>query len=220
MSTTYALAADFCRSLIADHDIVLGLYCSPLAPYRRRCTTEVTGGQQYNSPHHSGQDNGDRNDVNQDEAVRTAQEHGSSDNSDIFSNALSFVSGNKQKHSEPVDEESVTKAHAQVYGDSDSSVPMPSAALQLCRQVLKKFTSGGESAGGGSQTQLISLAMAEATKLFDQNGAGSGNKQDAVNGAAMTVMKLLVQSKFSGAVGGGNSGGLGGLMSLAQQFGK
>jgi hypothetical protein len=60
--------------------------------------------------------------------------------------------------------------------------------------------------------------MAEASKLFDQSGAGSGNKQDAVNGAAMTVMKLLVQSKFSGATGGGNSGGLGSLLSLVSFF--
>ena len=82
---------------------------------------------------------------------------------------------------------------------------------------MKKFTSGGGS-GGGSQTQLISMAMAEASKLFDQHGgASSGGKQDAVNGAAMTVMKLLVQSKFSGGVtGGGNSGGLGGLASLVR----
>lgn len=79
---------------------------------------------------------------------------------------------------------------------------------------MKQFTGGG---GGGSKTQLISLAMAEATKLFDKaGGAASGNKQDAVNGAAMTVMKLLVQSKFSGAIGGGNSGGLGGLLSLVR----
>lgn len=58
--------------------------------------------------------------------------------------------------------------------------------------------------------------MAEASKLFDKSGGtSSGNKQDAVNGAAMTVMKLLVQSKFSGgAIGGGNSGGLGSLMGL------
>lgn len=57
--------------------------------------------------------------------------------------------------------------------------------------------------------------MAEATKLFDSaGGASSGNKQDAVNGAAMTVMKLLVQSKFSGTTGGGDSGGLSGLMGL------
>jgi hypothetical protein len=44
---------------------------------------------------------------------------------------------------------------------------------------------------------LISMAMADATKLFDKSGGkASGNKQDAVNGAASTVMKLLVQSKF------------------------
>lgn len=60
--------------------------------------------------------------------------------------------------------------------------------------------------------------MAEASKLFDKSGGtSSGNKQDAVNGAAMTVMKLLVQSKFSGGTtGGGSSGGLGGLMGLVR----
>ena len=59
------------------------------------------------------------------------------------------------------------------------------------------------------------MAMAEASKLFDQSGgASSGGKQDAVNGAAMTVTKLLVQSKFSGLTGGGNSGGMGSLMSM------
>ena len=65
---------------------------------------------------------------------------------------------------------------------------------------------------------MISLAMAEATKLFDKSGgAASGNKQDAVNGAAMTVMKLLVQSKFSGGTtGGSNSGGLSGLIGLVR----
>ncbi len=86
-------------------------------------------------------------------------------------------------------------------------------------KALKKFTSGGSSSssgGTGSQTQLISLAMAEATKLFEKSGgAASGNKQDAVNGAAMTVMKLFVQSKMGGSTtGAGNSGGLSGLLSL------
>ena len=62
--------------------------------------------------------------------------------------------------------------------------------------------------------------MAEASKLFDKfGGAASGNKQDAVNGAAMTVMKLLVQSKFSGGTtGGADSGGLGSLMGLVRQY--
>jgi len=66
------------------------------------------------------------------------------------------------------------------------------------------------------------MAMAEASKLFDKSGgASSGNKQDAVNGAAMTVMKLLVQSKFGGAqtIGGSNSGGLSGLLSLVSCLG-
>lgn len=63
------------------------------------------------------------------------------------------------------------------------------------------------------------MAMAEASKLFEQSGgAASGNKQDAVNGAAMTVMKLLVQSKFSSVTGGSSSGGLSGLMSLVSRL--
>ena len=61
------------------------------------------------------------------------------------------------------------------------------------------------------------MAMSEAAKLFDKSGgASSGNKQDAVNGAAMTVMKLLVQSKFSSTVGGSNSGGLSGLLGMVR----
>lgn len=59
--------------------------------------------------------------------------------------------------------------------------------------------------------------MAEASKLFDKSGgAVSGNKQDAVNGAAMTIMKLLVQSKLGGghSIGGSDSGGLSGLMGI------
>ena len=60
--------------------------------------------------------------------------------------------------------------------------------------------------------------MAEASKLFDSSGgSSSGNKQDVVNGAAMTVMKLLVQSKVSGAMGG-NSGGMGNLMGLVSRY--
>jgi hypothetical protein len=85
---------------------------------------------------------------------------------------------------------------------------------------LKKFTSGsgGSSGGKDSKTDLISMAMAEASKLFDKSGgAASGNKQDAVNGAAMTVMKLFVQSKMGGTTGGSDSGGLGQLMSLVSK---
>uniref|UniRef100_A0A8H7YA85 DUF7721 domain-containing protein n=1 Tax=Psilocybe cubensis TaxID=181762 RepID=A0A8H7YA85_PSICU len=179
-----------------------------------------TGGQDYNSPdnrpsHHRSNDGPN---IDEDEAIRTAQEHGSG-GSDLFSSALSFISSNKHKHQEPVDEEAVTSAHSKAYGNGDSSgLSAHDLGGAAALQVLKQFTSGS-GGGSGSQTQLISLAMAEATKLFDQSGgAASGNKQDAVNSAGLTVMKLLVQSKFSGAVGGSNSGGLSGLMGLAKQF--
>ena len=89
-------------------------------------------------------------------------------------------------------------------------------------QAFKHFTSSGGSSHGGSgnpQSQLVGMAMAEASKLFDQSGGASkGNKQDAVNGAAGTVMKLLIKSKFSQMTGGSNSGGLSQLMGLASKF--
>ncbi|KIL71687.1 hypothetical protein M378DRAFT_183054 [Amanita muscaria Koide BX008] len=190
-----------------------------------------TGGQEYNSPHHSGQSGQQRYGVPQidhgGEAIRSAQQHGSG-HGDLFSSALSFVSNNKQAHHDPVDEDSVVEAHRAAYDQEGggSGLNAKSLGSAAAMQAFKKFTSGGGSSGGSSgggegntQTQLISLAMAEAVKLFDKSGGGSsGSKQDAVNGAAMMAMKLLVQSKFGGTTGGSNSGGLGSLMGLATKF--
>ncbi|KAF8922092.1 hypothetical protein CPB85DRAFT_1265850 [Mucidula mucida] len=184
-----------------------------------------TGGQEYNSPHNSGHTSGSP-DFDRDEVVKTAEKHGSGDSS-LFETALSFLSDNKSKHGEAVDEEDATKAHKKAYEDgSASNLSASSMGSAAALQALKKFTSGSSgssgSSSGSSQTQLISLAMAEASKLFDKSGgAASGNKQDAVNGAAMTVMKLFVQSKMGGTTtGGSDSGGLGQLFSLAQKFAK
>ncbi|RDX51049.1 hypothetical protein OH76DRAFT_1401815 [Lentinus brumalis] len=194
-----------------------------MAAYERsHSDVSKTGGQEYNSPHNSegGRSGGGRPDFNEDEVVNTASREGSGDHS-LFSSALGFLKQNKDEHERPIDEEGVQQAHRKAYEeDSPGSLPAGSLGSAAALQVLKQFTSGGSSGGGGSQTQLISLAMAEASKLFDKSGgAASGNKQDAVNGAAMTVMKLLVQSKFSGGtVGGGNSGGLGQLMGMASKF--
>ncbi|KAK0465620.1 uncharacterized protein EV420DRAFT_1637744 [Desarmillaria tabescens] len=175
-----------------------------------------TGGQEYNTPHHSGPPTGSPS-FDDDEVVRTAEKHGSADSS-VFSSALSFVKQNVGEHNQPIDEDHVTNAHKKAYEEgSASSLSANSLGSAAALQALKKFTSGGSSSGGsGSQTELISLAMAEATKLFEKSGgAASGNKQDAVNGAAMTVMKLFVQSKMGGSTtGGANSGGLSGLLSL------
>ncbi|KAJ2929391.1 hypothetical protein H1R20_g7710, partial [Candolleomyces eurysporus] len=200
------------------------------SPSQSQTDVSKTGGQEYNSPNNSGQSSGYGGgpSFDKDEVVKTAEQHGSGESS-LFATALSFLSDNKEKEQEPLDEDKVTKAHDKVYNEGKTSGLSASAlGSAAALQVLKQFTSGSSSSsssgkgGGNSQTQLISLAMAEATKLFDKTGgSASGNKQDAVNGAAMTIMKLLVQSKFSGGtVGGKDSGGLSGLLSLAQQFAK
>ncbi|KAI6012483.1 hypothetical protein F5J12DRAFT_766222 [Pisolithus orientalis] len=185
----------------------------PQSDFRR------TGGEEYNSPHHRRAES-DRPEFDDDEVVRHASSHSGSDDSGMFSSALNHVRGRRDEHEEPVDEERVQEAHDRAYNQgSASNMSASSMGSAAALQALKSFTSGGGS-GGGSQSQLISLAMGEASKLFDSSGgASSGSKQDAVNGAAMTVMKLLVQSKFSGGtVGGGNSGGLGSLMGVASKF--
>ncbi|KAM5533417.1 hypothetical protein V8D89_012914 [Ganoderma adspersum] len=191
---------------------------------RSHSDVSTTGGHECNSPNHSQGDHGGGggpdshgSSVDEDEVVSTASRESSGDHSP-FSSALGFLKQNKDEHERPIDEESVQHAHRKAYQeDSAGSLPASSLGSAAALQVLKRFTSSGS--GGGSQTQLISLAMAEASNLFDKSGgASSGNKQDAVNGAAMTVMKLLVQSKFGGSIGGGNSGGLGGLMNLASKF--
>ncbi|KAH9968606.1 hypothetical protein BC827DRAFT_266726 [Russula dissimulans] len=182
-------------------------------------TYRRTGGEEYNAPHYPQGGGYSGPQIDHDEAVRHAQTHGSGDSS-LFSSALSFVHQNPDQHGHPIDEEAVQQAHRQAYEEGNArGLPASSLGSAAALQVLQKFTSGGGSSGGGSQTQLISLAMAEASKLFDQSGgSSSGGKQEAVNGAAMTIAKLFLQGKFGGAIGGGNSGGLGGLLSLASKF--
>ncbi|KAF9270580.1 beta-flanking protein [Marasmius fiardii PR-910] len=181
-----------------------------------------TGGTEYNPENRP---SGHGPSLDHEEVVRTAEQHGSGDSS-LFKTALGFISNNQQDHEQPLDEEHVTKAHQQAYQENNpGNLSANSLGAAAAMQTLKQFTSGSGAgaSSGGSQSQLISLAMAEASKLFDKSGgSASGNKQDAVNGAAMTVMKLLVQSKFGGAqaTGGHNSGGLSGLLDMASKFAK
>ena len=60
------------------------------------------------------------------------------------------------------------------------------------------------------------MAMSEASKLFDQSGGASGgNKQDVVNSAGQMMMKMMLKSELSGAMGTG--GGASGLMGMASK---
>jgi len=166
--------------------------------------------------------------IDHNEAIRTAEHHSGSGSSDLFKTALSFMSENQHKHDEPIDEKKVVESHEKVYTKGDTSNMSSrslgsAAAMQVFQQFTSQASGGGHGSGSGGssqKTQLLSMAMAEAAKLFDKKGGSTtGGKQEAVNGAAMTIMKLMVQSKLGGGgSGGGSSGGLGSMMSMASHF--
>ncbi|KAK7465368.1 Chitinase 2 [Stygiomarasmius scandens] len=207
-------------------DKFMNLAQQGLDAYQSHSNVQKTGGAEFNSPDNRPPSSSLLNTLNHDEVADKASQHGSG-GSDLFKSAMGFLNDNKFEHEKPIDEEDVTSSHRAAYTEGKpQSLPASSLGSAAALEVLKKFTSGSSGSSGSSsssKTDLISMAMAEASKLFDKSGgASSGNKQDAVNGAAMTVMKLLVQSKFGGAqtTGGSNSGGLSGLLSLASQFAK
>jgi len=191
-----------------------------------------TGGQEYNSPDHSGggrpHNSNHIPDIDDDHVVSTAKESHESEQSDLFSQGLAFVKGQMGNGgSHEIDEEHLQRAHSEAYKSEGNASKMDASSLgaAAAMQALKQFTSSGGSSdsrgksGGNTQSTLIGMAMAEASKLFDKSGgAKQGTKQDAINGAAGTVMKFLIKSKFSQATGGSNSGGLGQLMGLAGKF--
>ena len=193
-----------------------------------------TGGQAqgeygHNQPSTGGYSSQSGPPIDHQAAIQNAtQTSGGSGDFSLFDTALGFLNQNQSQHTQPINEQQVQNAHTEAYEKGKaSSLDAGSLGAAAAMQVLKSFTSGGAStpgapAGGNSQTKLIALAMSEASKLFETQGSASGQKQDAVNGAAMTVMKLLVQSKTGPAptTGGSNSGGLGQLMELASKFAK
>jgi len=82
-------------------------------------------------------------------------------------------------------------------------------------QALKMFSGGGGGSGGsGGQSQMISMAMQEASSLFE-NQSAQGNvqsgtdKQSVVNQAAKMALQMYMKNQ---------GGGSGGLMSLASKF--
>jgi len=127
-----------------------------------------------------------------------------------------------------LDHQEVEDAHAQAYEGGDTSgMDSRSMGSAAAMQAFKAFTNhggGGAAAGGagGGQGQLLAMAMGEATKLFNSSGGGaSGNKQEVINNAVQTVMKLMLQSKMgagAGGAGGGQAGGLSSLLGMASKF--
>jgi hypothetical protein len=112
------------------------------------------------------------------------------------------------------------QAHQQLYGGGGGDgAGAQQLGLGAAMQALKSFQGGhGASATSGGQSAFVGLAMAEASKLFDQqksagNVAAGASKQSAVQTAAETALKMYMRSG-SGVGGGGASS----LMSMASKF--
>ncbi|KAF7518320.1 hypothetical protein G7054_g13506 [Neopestalotiopsis clavispora] len=162
----------------------------------------------------------------EDEDLRGAAEHasrhaGDSGDSSLFSTLLGALNekrGNLAQ--EDVDEDDAVQQHKRFYNNEDdepaTSQGMGSAAAM---QALKMFSGGstGNSESANSQSAFIGLAMAEASKLFDQKAnqgkvSGEASKESAVMQAGEMALKFYMKSK------GGDSSSSSGLMSLASKF--
>lgn len=189
----------------------------------------VTGGSHLNQPGGGQMIDADGDGIPdfQQAAHHANAEAGDSADASLFANAMSFLK-NRDKNDDEIDESSATEAHDRAYNQGQgNSLDAKSMGAAAALQAFKQFTSGGGSSGGssggaasgGGQSKLIGLAMAQAAKLFDKSGgASSGGKQDAVNSAGNMIMKLVMKQKMNQMIGGGNSGGLSGLASMAGKF--
>lgn len=110
------------------------------------------------------------------ESVAHAQRHRGGDGNDedrsLFSNAISFLQGRRSEYASPentqIDQAQMVQSHQALYGGGGSSQQThdsSSLGAGAALQALKMFTSGS---GGGSQNELIGMAMAQAGKLWDE----------------------------------------------------
>ncbi|KAI2622542.1 hypothetical protein GGR54DRAFT_68623 [Hypoxylon sp. NC1633] len=160
--------------------------------------------------------------------MRGAAEHasrhaGSSGDTDLFSGLLGALTQKKQSlASEDVDEDDAVKQHKRFFerdDDNDNSADDRSMGSAAAMQALKMFSGGqaGGSSGNSSQGAFVGLAMAEASKLFDQKASqgkvsGDSSKESAVMQAGEMALKMYMKSQG----GGGSSGSS--LMGLASKF--
>ncbi|KAI1812967.1 hypothetical protein GGS20DRAFT_555586 [Poronia punctata] len=159
-------------------------------------------------------------------AAQQASKHaGDSGSSDMFATLLGAL-GNKKQNlaNEDVDEDEAVRTHKKYFegDDDDDDADDRSMGSAAAMQALKKFTSGqsGNDSKSSSQSAFIGLAMAEASKLFDQKASQGkvsqeAKKESAIMQAGEVALKLYLKSQ-----GGGNQSSSGGssLLSLASKF--
>ncbi|KAI0103487.1 hypothetical protein F4814DRAFT_98705 [Daldinia grandis] len=164
-----------------------------------------------------------------DDDFRGAAEHasrhaGSSGDRDLFSSLLGALTQKKQSLAdEDVDEDDAVKQHKRFFerDDDDNDADDKSLGSAAAMQALKLFTSGqSESAHeSSSQSAFVGLAMAEASKLFDQKASqgkvsSDSSKESAVMKAGEMALKMYLKSQGGGQAQSSGSG----ILGLASKF--
>ncbi|KAI0976611.1 hypothetical protein F4678DRAFT_413908 [Xylaria arbuscula] len=155
-------------------------------------------------------------------AHHASQYAGDSGDTDLFSNLLGALGQKKQRLAqEDIDEDEAVRTHKKYFqgeGD-DNDADDRSIGSASAMQALKLFTSGasGNTAQTSGQGAFVGLAMAEASKLFDQKASqgkvsGDSSKESAVMQAGEMALKMYMKSQ------GGSSSSGSGLLGLASKF--
>ncbi|KAI4861969.1 hypothetical protein F4820DRAFT_431918 [Hypoxylon rubiginosum] len=162
-----------------------------------------------------------------DDDLRGASEHasrhaGSSGDSDLFSSLLGALTQKKQSLAEEdVDEEDAVKQHKRFFEkDDDDEADDRSMGSAAAMQALKMFSGGqsGNTQETSSQSAFVGLAMAEASKLFDQKASqgkvsSDSSKNTAVMKAGEMALKMYMKSQ-----GGSSGSSSSSLLGLASKF--
>ncbi|KAI0178893.1 hypothetical protein GGR52DRAFT_278554 [Hypoxylon sp. FL1284] len=163
-----------------------------------------------------------------DDDLRGASEHasrhaGGSGDSDLFSGLLGALTQKKQSLAEEdVDEEDAVRQHRRFFErDDDDEADDHSMGSAAAMQALKMFTGGqsGNSSSTSSKSAFVGLAMAEASKLFDQKASqGKVSSDSSKNSAVMKAGEMALKMYMKSQGGGGSGGSSSGLLSLASKF--
>lgn len=122
-------------------------------------------------------------------ATHHAKSHHSTEDPSFFDTALSFLQDRQNEYADPshhdIDEDHAVRSHQAMYGsagaggasagDEGTTHDSRSIGAGAAMQALKMFTSGGASDGGMDQNQLIGMAMAQASQLWDQKANSGAN---------------------------------------------
>lgn len=171
-----------------------------------------------------------------DEAARQA---GSSGDKDLFSSIIGSLGQKKagQQGGDDFDENDVLSKYKTFFGNSNDAPAAganqkaddKSLGAAAAMHAMKLFNSG-ETTQKNTQGGFLALAMAEASKLFDDKAkkgqvAEGTSKQGVIQQAGEYAMKMYFKSQGGGAGGAGGaaggaggSGGAGGLVDMASKF--